>query len=169
MKKLIFGIAALFMMSVVLVGCDDKKSKKDKDDEDEDERTEEVADIDDEDEDNDDEEDTASFSLAPEEKVLDLFEDAVSIMKRTHIRNQDDVLDFADKMKPIQNGVEKAMEEMMEAYKDKSAEEMEEIGIRFEAKAKELGEEAERQGERLKKEAEEAGVDLSEIEDLDLF
>ena len=62
MKKLIFGIAALFMMSVVLVGCDDKKSKKDKDDEDDSEKTERVAD--DEDFDDDEDEDIPLFIIA---------------------------------------------------------------------------------------------------------
>ena len=78
-----------------------------------------------------------SCSKSPEGKVMGLMEDAISIMKDTHIKSADDVKAFAEKMKPIKEGVEKAK--------------------------------AEKEGARLKKEAEDAGVDLSELDDLDLF
>lgn len=110
-----------------------------------------------------------SCSKSPEGKVMGLMEDAVSIMKDTHIKSADDVKALAEKMKPIKEGVEKAMSEMMEAYKDKDPKELEELGNKFEEMAKTIGAEAEKEGARLQKEAEEAGVDLSEIEDLDLF
>ena len=110
-----------------------------------------------------------SCSKSPEGKVMSLMEDAVSIMKDTHIKSADDVKALAEKMKPIKEGVEKAMGEMMEAYKDKDPKELEELGNKFEEMAKTIGAEAEKEGARLQKEAEEAGVDLSEIEDLDLF
>ena len=110
-----------------------------------------------------------SCSKSPEGKVMSLMEDAVSIMKDTHIKSADDVKAFAEKMKPIKEGVEKAMEELMEAYKDKDPKELEEIGKKFEEQSKKIGEEAEKEGKRLQKEAEEAGVDLSELESLDLF
>ena len=164
MKKLIFGIAALFMMSVVLVGCDNKKSKKDKDDEDEDERTEQVAD--DEDEDIDEEEKTATFNLAPEDKFVGILEDAVRIMKNSHIRTQDDVKRIADKMAPMKERLEKAMEELTSAY---SQSELEEIGKRLEDKVNKLAKEGEKEGDRLQKEAEEAGIDVSELESLDIL
>ena len=73
-----------------------------------------------------------SCSSSPEDKMVGLLEDAVSIMKDTHIKSQDDVKALAEKMKKI-------------------------------------SEEAEKEGERLQKEAAEAGVDLSELESLDLF
>ena len=110
-----------------------------------------------------------SCSKSPEGKMFGLMEDAISIMKDTHIKSADDVKALAEKMKPIKEGVDKAMEEMMEAYKDKSAEELKELGEKFEEQSKKLGAEAEKEGARLKKEAEEAGVDLSELDDLDLF
>ncbi len=110
-----------------------------------------------------------SCSKSPEGKVMGLMEDAISIMKDTHIKSADDVKAFAEKMKPIKEGVEKAMSEMMEAYKDKDPKELEELGNKFEEQAKKLGDEAEKEGARLKKEAEDAGVDLSELDDLDLF
>ena len=159
MKKLIFGIAALFMMSVVLVGCDNKKSNKDKDDEDEDERTEQKAVLDDEEDYEEDEIDM--FSVAPEDKLVDLLEDAVRIMKRAHIRTQDDVTALAEKMSP--------MKELMEAYKDKDPKELEEAGKRLEEKMNKISKDAEREGDRLEKEAEEAGVDLSELQNLDIL
>ena len=110
-----------------------------------------------------------SCSKSPEGKVMGLMEDAISIMKDTHIKSADDVKAFAEKMKPIKEGVEKAMSEMMEAYKDKDPKELEELGNKFEEQAKKRGDEAEKEGARLKKEAEDAGVDLSELDDLDLF
>ena len=167
MKKLIFGIAALFMMSVVLVGCDNKKSKKDKDDEDEDERTEQKAELDDEEE--YEEEEIATFSVAPEDKLVDLLEDAVRIMKRAHIRTQDDVTALAEKMSPVKDKVEQTMKELMEAYKDKDPKELEEMGKILEEKMQKISEDAKREGDRLEKEAEEAGVDLSELESLDIL
>ena len=110
-----------------------------------------------------------SCSKSPEGKVMSLMEDAVSIMKDTHIKSADDVKAFAEKMKPIKEGVEKAMEELLEAYKDKDPKELEELGKKFEEQSKKISEEAEKEGKRLQKEAEDAGVDLSELESLDLF
>jgi len=166
MKKLIFSLAALFMMSIVMAGCSDKKSKKDKNDKDDDDERTELVDEDDED---DEGGGLALFDRAPEDKMLSLIEDAVSVMKRAHIRTQDDVTELAEKLKPIKGEVETAMKELMEAYKDKDPEELVEIGKKFEEQAEKLSKETEKEGERLKKEAEEAGVDLTELESLDLF
>ena len=110
-----------------------------------------------------------SCSSSPESKIMGLMEDAVSVMKDTHIKSADDVKALAEKMKPIKEGVEKAMQELMESYKDKDPKELEEIGQKFEEQANKLAEAAKKEGERLEKEAAEAGVDLSELEDLDLF
>ena len=165
MKKLIFGIAALFMMSIVLVGCNDKKSKKDKDDkDDDDERTEQVAE-----DDEDDEDGVALFDSAPEKKMVSLLEDALSLMKRTHIRTQDDVTELAEKMGPIKEKVEAAITEMTEAYKDKDLKELEDLFKDVEAAMDKISKEAEKEGDRLQKEAEEAGVDLSALEALEIL
>ena len=110
-----------------------------------------------------------SCSKSPEGKMFGLMEDAISIMKDTHIKSADDVKAFADKMKPLKESIEKAQVELLEAYKDKDEKELEEIVNKFEEQAKKLGEEAEKEGARLQKEAEEAGLDISEFEDLDLF
>lgn len=110
-----------------------------------------------------------SCSSSPEGKIMGLMEDAVSVMKDTHIKSADDVKALVEKMKPLKADIEKAMEEMMEAYKDKDPKELEELSNKFEEQAKKLGEEADKEGERLQKEAAEAGVDLSELEDLGLF
>ena len=110
-----------------------------------------------------------SCSSSPEDKMVGLLEDAVSIMKDTHIKSQDDVKALAEKMKPLKENVENAMKEMMEAYKDKDPKELEEMSKKIEEKMKKISEEAEKEGERLQKEAAEAGVDLSELESLDLF
>lgn len=166
MKKLIFSLAALFMMSIVMAGCSDKKSKKDKNDKDDDDERTELVDEDDED---DEGGGLALFDRAPEDKLLSLVEDAVSALKRSHIRTQDDVTELAEKLKPIKGEVETAMKELMEFYKDKDPQELVEIGKKFEEQAEKLSKEAEKEGERLKKEAEEAGVDLTELESLDLF
>lgn len=144
MKKLIFALLALFMVSAVVVSCDNKKSKKDK------EEKEEVYDT-------------------PEEELLALMKDAVSLMEDTHIKSSDDVKDLAGEMKPIKEKVEKAMMEMMEAYKDKDPKELEELSKELEEEFEEISRRAEKEGERLQKEATEAGVDLSELNDLDLF
>lgn len=166
MKKLIFSLAALFMMSIVMAGCSDKKSKKDKNDKDDDDERTELVDEDDED---DEGGGLALFDLAPEDKIISLLEDAVSVMKRAHIRTQDDVTELAEKLKPIKDNVEKAMTELLDVYRDKDPKELEEIGKKFSAQAEKLSKEGEKEGERLKKEAEEAGVDLTELESLDLF
>ena len=110
-----------------------------------------------------------SCSKSPEDKLVSLMEDAVSIMKDTHIKSADDVKAFAEKMKPLKGDVEKAMKEMMEAYKDKDPKDLEEMSKNIEEKMKKISEEAAKEGERLEKEAAEAGVDLSELESLDLF
>ncbi|MBO4463254.1 MAG: hypothetical protein J5797_03565 [Prevotella sp.] len=110
-----------------------------------------------------------SCSKSPEDKIMGLMEDAVSIMKDTHIKSQDDVKALAEKMKPLKEDVEKAMKEFLEACKDKDQKELEEIGKKFDEQSKKLQEEAKKEGERLQKEAAEAGVDISELEDLDLF
>ena len=164
MKKLIFGIAALFMMSVVLVGCDGKKSKKDKDDEEEDERTEKMAK-----KDKEDDEDMASFSATPEDKFFDILEDALRVMKRTHLRTQDDVTALAEKMTPLKSKMEQALKDLMEAYKDKTPDELKELEEKFEERAKDISEKLSAEGDRLEKEAEEAGLDMSELNNLDIL
>ena len=110
-----------------------------------------------------------SCSKSPEGKMMSLMEDAVSVMKDTHIKSADDVKALGEKMKTIKEDIEKAMTEMMEEYKDKDPKELEEIGKKFEEQAKKLAEEAQKEGERLQKEAAENNVDLSELDELDLF
>ncbi|MCR4810308.1 MAG: hypothetical protein K5896_10700 [Prevotella sp.] len=166
MKKLIFGIAALFMMSVVLVGCNDKKSKKDKDDEDDEERTEQVTD--DEDEDADEDVSTAfhdNENLSPTEQLIGHLNDLVSLMKRTHIQSEDDVKAFADKAVKIKEKVDALMENFTEEIGNiEPATQAELMG-----KIEKIGKEGEKEANRLAKEAEEVGIDLSELKDLDIF
>ena len=96
---------------------------------------------DDEDFDDDEDEDIATFASSPEEKVFDLMEDAVSIMKRTHIKSVDDINALAEKMRPIKEDVEKALNDMMEAFKDKDPKELEEVAQRFEERGNKISEE----------------------------
>ena len=143
MKKLIFGIAALLMMSVVLVGCDNKKSKKDKDDE-----------------------DVASVDLSPEEEFVDCLEDMVTLLKRTHIESEDDVEVFADKARKIKSRIDNLIRRFGNGLGEDLPENEQQELIK---KVTELGKTGEKEVERLQKEAAEAGVDLSDLEDLDLF
>ena len=143
MKKLIFGIAALLMMSVVLVGCDNKKSKKDKDDE-----------------------DVASVDLSPEEEFVDCLEDMVTLLKRTHIESEDDVEVFADKARKIKSRIDNLIRRFGNGLGEVLPENEQQELIK---KVTELGKTGEKEVERLQKEAAEAGVDLSDLEDLDLF
>ena len=122
-----------------------------------------MADNDDEE---DDGEDIASFAATPEDKFLDVLEDALRVMKRTHLRTQDDVTALAEQLTPLKSRVEQAVKDLMEAYKDKTPDELKELEEKFEVKAKEISEEIEKEGDRLEKEAAEAGIDVS---DLDLF
>ena len=162
MKKLIFGIAALFMMSVVLVSCDNKKSKKDKDDEDEDDRTEQVAD----DEEIDEDEDAASFGLSREDQFVNCLEDLVALMKRTHIDSEDDVEEFAVKARKIKSKVD----DLISQYGDGLGENLsEDEQMELIEKVEKLSNAGEKEANRLMKEAEAAGIDLSELDDLDIF
>ena len=143
MKKLIFGIAALFMMSVVLVGCDNKKSKKDKD-----------------------EEDVASVDLSPEEEVVECLEDMVSLLKRTHIESEDDVEVFADKARKIKSRVDSLIKRFGNGIGEDLPEDEKDELIKKLAELSKVGEE---EAERLQKEAAAAGIDLTELDDLDIF
>ena len=145
MKKLIFGVAALFMMSVVLVGCSDKKSKKDKDDE-----------------------ETASLSVeqSPEQQMVECMEDLAKLMKQTHLNDEDDVTDFITNAKEIKERMENVMKDVSDDYESKiSPSEKAEL----ETKIATFFTDVAKESERLQKEAADAGIDMSQFDDINLF
>ena len=105
-------------------------------------------------------------SSSPEDKVVSLMEDAVSMLKTTHIKSADDVDKLTKKMEGLKTEVDKAMTEIMEAYKDKSPEELMSLAKStegLEKKIDELSKVIEKEAERLEKEAEDAGLDLAAL------
>ena len=110
-----------------------------------------------------------SCSSSPEDKMLGLIEDMVSVMKGTHIKSMDDVKTLKEKLQGMKSEVEKVSMEMMEAYKDKSPEELVKLAESMkdiEAKIEKVQKDGEKEVERLKGEAEAAGLDVEELEEL---
>jgi len=117
-----------------------------------------------------------SFSLtscggSPENQMIGIMEDMLSVIKDTHISSADDAKALVEKLAPFKEKMENAAQEMMKAYADKSPEEMAEIEASMkdlEKQSEKITSELEKEGERLEKEAKEAGVDLSQL-DLKIF
>ncbi len=105
----------------------------------------------------------------PEDKMISLMEDMVSVMKSTHIKSADDVNTLKGKLEGMKSEVEKVTNELMEAYKDKSPEELMKLAESMkglEEKMDKVQKEGDKEMERLKGEAEALGLDLSEFGDL---
>ena len=105
-------------------------------------------------------------SSSPEDKVVSLMEDAVSLVKGTHIKTADDVATLTKKMQSFKSDVDKAMSEILESYKDKSPEELMKMAENLsgmEKKVDELSKTLEKETERLEKEADAAGLDLDDL------
>lgn len=102
---------------------------------------------------------------APEDKMIGLMEDMVSLVKDTHIKSADDVKTFALKMKDIQSTMEKLQKEVGEDYElpeDKEKELEEKVGKLTEQLMPEL--------QRVMQEAKDADIDPEDLEELkDLF
>jgi hypothetical protein len=108
-------------------------------------------------------------SGGPEDKMISLMEDMVSVMKSTHIKSADDVNTLKGKLEGMKSEVEKVTNELMEAYKDKSPEELMKLAESMkglEEKMDKVQKEGDKEMERLKGEAEALGLDLSEFGDL---
>lgn len=138
MKKLIFALLALFMVSTVVVSCDNKKSKKDEEEE-----------------------------LTPAEQMIACMEDMVDVLKDTHIKSTDDVKDLKEKMDGIKKDFDEAQKALEEELKEMSDEERKEFEEKtekqFEEKVYKLMEDLPKEMERLQKEATEANIDASEV------
>ena len=108
-------------------------------------------------------------SSSPEDKMVSLMEDAISIMKSTHIKSADDVKTLTEKFATIKADIEQVTTEMMEAYKDKSPEELMKLAEsmeKMEKKVEKMTKDMQKEAERLEQEAEKAGVSL---DGLDIF
>ena len=78
MKKLLFGLLALFMMSAVALSCDDKKSKKEKED----------------------------VEFTSEEQFVSSLEDLLDLVKVAHIRNSRDARNFSKAFNEIKDEID---------------------------------------------------------------
>ena len=144
MKKLIFGLAALFMMSVVLMSCGDKKSsKKDKDDE-----------------------DVASVYFTPEDQLVDYLKDITTQVKRIHIESEDDAKVLADEVRKFQNRVEDLISKYGNGFGE-TLPENEQVELKKTVQG--LIDTCNKEFERLKQEANAVGVDLNDWIDLNIF
>ena len=106
---------------------------------------------------------------SPEDKMVSLMEDMVSVMKSTHIKSADDAKTLKGKLEGMKADVEKLTNELMEAYKDKSPEELMKLAESMkglEEKMEKVQKEGDKEMERLKGEAEALGLDLSDFGEL---
>ena len=104
-----------------------------------------------------------------EDKMVGLMEDMVGVMKSTTIKSAEDVKTLKGKLEGMKADVEKLTNELMEAYKDKSPEELMKLAESMkglEEKMDKVQKEGDKEMERLKGEAEALGLDLSEFGDL---
>ncbi len=112
-----------------------------------------------------------SCSSSPENQMIGIMEDMLSVIKDAKITSVDDAKALVEKLAPFKEKMEAASKEITKAYADKSPEELAELQASMkdlEKKAESITNEMSKEGERLEKEAEAAGVDLSSL-DLDLF
>ena len=103
------------------------------------------------------------------DKMVGLMEDMVGVMKSTTIKSAEDVKTLKGKLEGMKADVEKLTNELMEAYKDKSPEELMKLAESMkglEEKMDKVQKEGDKEMERLKGEAEALGLDLSEFGDL---
>lgn len=99
----------------------------------------------------------------PEEKMVSIMEDALSILKDTHIKSADDAKAFVEKFKPLKEEANKVIEEFIEQYKDSSPEELAKSMEELQKNNEKIGKELEAEIDRLEKEAKDAGVDLDAL------
>ena len=106
-------------------------------------------------------------SGAPEDKFLSAMEDAVSVLKDTHIKSIDDVKALKTKMEQVKKDVEAAQGDLIEAVTKMTPEEMAKFSEKVEKKSEELSSKADTETKRLIEEAKAAGIDESELDFLD--
>ena len=104
-----------------------------------------------------------SCSKSPEGKLMSLMEDAVSIMKDTHIKSADDVKSFLTNLKDIQSKIEVLAKENEERDLPKDVEEK--LEEQFNKMQEELSPEMERVMKEITslKASDLEGIDLSEL------
>jgi uncharacterized coiled-coil protein SlyX len=113
-----------------------------------------------------------SCSSTPADKKLGAMEEALSIVKSTHIKSAEDVKALVEKIKPLKEKAISANTELMNLNRSKSPEELSEINEEMAEMGKQIDQmavEMNKEGERLEKEAQEAGIDLSAFDELELF
>ena len=110
---------------------------------------------------------TACSGGGPEDKFLSAMEDAVALLKDTHIKSADDVAALKSKMEGIKKSVEAAQSELMESVMKMTPEEIEKFGEKVEKKAQELSAQGETESKRIIEEAKAVGIDESELDFLD--
>lgn len=110
-----------------------------------------------------------SCSSSPEDKLIGVMEDMVSVLKGANIKTADDAKALMTKLTSFKDEAEKITEELMAAYKDKSPEELMKLAETMkplEEKIEKIQKEGDKEIERLKKQAEDAGLDMEELGDL---
>ena len=111
----------------------------------------------------------ASCSSSPEEKLIDVMDDIVSVLKSTHLKTADDVKGLATKLDGLKEKTQKMTEELLESYKDMTPEELTKLTESMkpmEEKVEKLQKDYAKEMERLKKEAKDAGLELDDLPSL---
>ena len=159
MKKLLYSVLAVLVMSVAFVSCKDSKAPADKDSVEatESEKAEETKEA------------AVDANANPADKLVGMMGDMVQLLKDTHIKSADDLMALKDKLENFKTSFEEtslAMASMFSNITEENATEIAASMQELEKRIEVLEQEGEAESERLEAEAKALGLDLDALDDI---
>ena len=163
MKKVLYSVLAVMVMSLCLASCKDSKAPADKEnaeaaaEEQVEEKAAEKAAI------------VVDENASPVEKMVGIMSGVVNILKDTHIKSADDLTALQKKLEGAKDQFEAATTDLATFFSSVTAENAEKIQATMadiEQRMDQLEKEGEAEADRLKKEAEALGLDIDALGDI---
>jgi hypothetical protein len=163
MKKVLYSVLAVMVMSLCLVSCKDSKAPADKEnaeaaaEEKVEEKAAEKAAI------------VVDENANPVEKLVGIMSGVVNVLKDTHIKSADDLVALQKKLEGVKDQVEAATTDLASFFSSVTAENAEKIQATMgdlQQRMDQLEKDGEAEVDRLEKEAEALGLNLDGLDDI---
>lgn len=166
MKKVLYSVLAVMVMSLCFVSCKDSKAPADKENaEAANEKVEEKA--------AEKAAETAEFVIdenaGPIDKLVGIMGGVVNILKNTHIKSADDLVALQNKLVGVKGQIEAATTDLASFFSNVTAEDAQKLEATMgdlEKRIDQLQKEGEAEVDRIEQEAKALGLDIEELDDI---